>query len=53
VGAAAVGALSAVFGLLGSWRVDTPAGPSIVGAAGGALASANAAAPLLARRERS
>lgn len=52
-GAAAVGVLSAGFGLGASWRLDTPAGPSIVVAAAVALVLANAAAPLLARREGS
>lgn len=52
-GAAGVGAVSAVLGLWGSWRLDTPAGPSIVVAAVAALALANAAGPLLARRDRS
>jgi len=49
-GAAAVGALAAGSGLWGSWRFDTPAGPSIVVAAVVVLALANAAAPLLVRR---
>ncbi len=42
VGAVAVGALASVVGLAGSWRLDTPAGPSIVVAAVVALIAANA-----------
>ncbi len=50
VGAAVLGAASAAGGLWGSWRFDTPAGPSIVVAAVVALVACNAVAPLLARR---
>jgi zinc transport system permease protein len=49
-GAAVVGALSAAVGLGGSWRFDTPAGPSIVVAAVAALVLCNAAAPGRGRR---
>jgi zinc transport system permease protein len=42
VGAVLVGALASVVGLAGSWRLDTPAGPSIVLAAVVALVAANA-----------
>ena len=42
VGAVAVGALASVAGLAGSWRLDTPAGPSIVVAAVLALIVGNA-----------
>jgi zinc transport system permease protein len=54
-GAAGLGALSAAGGLWGSWRWDSPAGPSIVLAAVAALALTNAAAALrraAARRGR-
>jgi len=40
-GAVAVGAVAAVAGLAGSWRFDTPAGPSIVVAAVVALVAIN------------
>jgi zinc transport system permease protein len=50
VGAAAVGGLSAAFGLWGSWHFDTPAGPSIVVTAVVALVLANALRPLFAGR---
>jgi zinc transport system permease protein len=43
-GAAAIGALSAAAGLAASWRLDTPAGPSIVVAAVLALLLVSAAA---------
>jgi zinc transport system permease protein len=42
LGAVAVGTAAAVAGLAGSWRLDTPAGPSIVVAAVGALVAINA-----------
>ena len=42
VGAVAVGALASVVGLAASWRLDTPAGPSIVVAAVLALVATNA-----------
>ncbi|HET9067822.1 MAG TPA: iron chelate uptake ABC transporter family permease subunit [Amaricoccus sp.] len=42
-GAVAVGMVAAVAGLAGSWRLDTPAGPSIVVAAVVALVAINAA----------
>lgn len=41
--AAAVGALAVVLGLAGSWRFDTPSGPSVVVAALGLFALAQAA----------
>jgi zinc transport system permease protein len=43
-GAVGVGATAAVAGLAGSWRLDTPAGPSIVVAAVALLVVANAVA---------
>ena len=43
-GAVAVGAVAAVAGLAASWRLDTPAGPSIVVAAVALLVLANAVA---------
>jgi zinc transport system permease protein len=43
LGAVAVGAVAAVAGLAASWRLDTPAGPSIVVAAAALLVLANAA----------
>ncbi len=46
VGAAVLGAASAAGGLWGSWRFDTPTGPSIVVAAVVALVACNAVAPL-------
>jgi zinc transport system permease protein len=48
--AVAVGALGACAGLAASWRLDTPAGPSIVVAAVGAFILANAAGALRAGR---
>ena len=48
-GAVAVGAGAAIAGLLASWRLDTPTGPSIVVAAVAALVLANAAAALARR----
>ena len=44
VGAVAIGAVASVAGLAGSWRFDTPAGPSIVVAAVALLVLANLAA---------
>lgn len=46
VGAVAVGALASVAGLAASWRLDTPAGPSIVVVAVLALVATNAAQAL-------
>jgi zinc transport system permease protein len=43
-GAVAIGALASLLGLAGSWRFDTPAGPSIVVAAVLALVAVNAVA---------
>jgi zinc transport system permease protein len=48
--AVAAGALAASAGLAASWRLDTPAGPSIVTAAVAALILANAAGALRPRR---
>jgi zinc transport system permease protein len=49
-GSVAIGAASAVAGLAASWRLDTPAGPSIVVAAVLILVVLNAAAALAAGR---
>jgi zinc transport system permease protein len=45
--AALIGANSALLGLWASWTWDTPAGPSVVTAAGALLIAANLAAPEL------
>ena len=44
--AALIGAAAALAGLAASWRLDTPAGPSIVAAAAAAFALSNLLAPL-------
>jgi zinc transport system permease protein len=41
--AAAIGAAAALAGLAASWRLDTPAGPSIVVAAAAAFAAGSLA----------
>jgi zinc transport system permease protein len=48
-GAVALGAFAAIAGLAGSWRFDTPAGPSIVVAAVAVLVAVNLVAGRRAR----